>query len=160
VRFHGEYRGSDLEGTEFDVAAIPTLYAETHSFVLDEALDLGLPVLASRFGAIPERIGGRGFLFERGDARDLARVLGEILRDPGSLRRAREAEVPARVALDEQTRRIRAVYERAIVAAPPDSARVPPSPTDADVETWRTREARLRERMLRAKPGEVQPFEV
>jgi glycosyltransferase involved in cell wall biosynthesis len=43
----------------FDVAAFPSLFAETHGYGVDEALAAGLPVLVSDRGAPPERVGGQ-----------------------------------------------------------------------------------------------------
>jgi glycosyltransferase involved in cell wall biosynthesis len=41
------------------VAWFPFVVPETHSFVLSEAMLLGLPVLATAIGAVPERVEGR-----------------------------------------------------------------------------------------------------
>jgi GT2 family glycosyltransferase/glycosyltransferase involved in cell wall biosynthesis len=41
------------------LAWLPFVWPETHSFVLSEAMALGLPVLATGIGAVPERVEGR-----------------------------------------------------------------------------------------------------
>lgn len=46
------------------VVLMPSLWEETFGRVAAEALANGLPVLASRHGALPETLGGAGFLFD------------------------------------------------------------------------------------------------
>lgn len=82
VRFHGAYRPADLEAFDLDIAVFASIASESYSFGLDEALRLGLPVLVSDRGALPERIGAAGLTFGAGDADDLARRLQEILDTP------------------------------------------------------------------------------
>lgn len=64
------------------VVAVPALWYENNSLVVKAAVHLGIPVLASRIGCLPEwiRDGENGWLAEPGDVDDWAR----------KLRRARE----------------------------------------------------------------------
>ncbi|HGY92256.1 MAG TPA: glycosyltransferase [Planctomycetes bacterium] len=78
----------ELEGVH--LAAFPSLAEETHSIVLDEALQLGLPVIVSDRGALPERIGGRGVVVPAGDVQALAAAL-DSMADAGVRARHRAA---------------------------------------------------------------------
>lgn len=82
VQFHGAYRPADLQAFDLDLAVFASVTSESYSFALDEALRLGLPVLVSDRGALPERIGKAGLTFRAEDAEDLARRLQEILDAP------------------------------------------------------------------------------
>jgi len=82
VQFHGAYRPADLQAFDLDLAVFASITSESYSFALDEALRLGLPVLVSDRGALPERIGKAGLTFRAEDAEDLAQRLQEILDAP------------------------------------------------------------------------------
>jgi glycosyltransferase involved in cell wall biosynthesis len=71
----------------------PSTYFETFGLVGAEAMSHGIPVIASRRGALPELIddGVNGFLFEPGDARDLARKVTLLWQDPALCRRFGQA---------------------------------------------------------------------
>jgi glycosyltransferase involved in cell wall biosynthesis len=78
-----------------DLFVYPELAQPAFGLVAIEAMLQGTPVLASRSGAIPEVVTTDvGFLFERGNAADLAERLQEILQSPELLeakaRHARE----------------------------------------------------------------------
>ena len=64
--------------------ALPSIWPETFSIVLREALSAGLPVVASRIGAIPEviRDGENGLLVTPGSVDDLAAALARLAREP------------------------------------------------------------------------------
>lgn len=74
--FLGNLRQNDLNQVYnmFDVSIFPTLEREGLGLVGLEALSCGIPVIASRLGAIEEYIkhGSNGFLFEAGDYKGLA----------------------------------------------------------------------------------------
>ena len=82
VQFHGAYRPADLHAFDFDLAVFASIASESYSFALDEALRLGLPVIVSDRGALPERIVGAGLTFRVGEPDDLAQRLQEILDTP------------------------------------------------------------------------------
>jgi glycosyltransferase involved in cell wall biosynthesis len=66
------------------VFCLPTLN-EPFGLVFLEAASFGLPVVATRIGAVPEIVvdGKSGYLVEPQNAAELAARLGDLLRDPG-----------------------------------------------------------------------------
>jgi glycosyltransferase involved in cell wall biosynthesis len=78
----------------YDVMVFPSLFLETHGFVVDEAMALGLPVVVGDRGAPQERVGARGRVFRTGDAATLARVLAELQAHPEQLAAMRAADPP------------------------------------------------------------------
>jgi phosphatidylinositol alpha-mannosyltransferase len=102
-----------------DVHCAPNLLGESFGIVLIEALAAGAPVVASdldAFAAVLED-GAAGVLVRRGDARDLARALSDLLADPE--RRARLSATGRRVAAEYDwsvvARRVLAVYETVVL---------------------------------------------
>ncbi len=83
VRWRGPYAPEQLEHEALDWAVIPSIAHESWSFVLDEAIGLGLPVLASRRGSLGERLQKKGLLFEPESVEDCARALRRIVSEPG-----------------------------------------------------------------------------
>ena len=71
-----------------DVLVVPSLCAENQPSVILEALAVGVPVVASRVGGIPElvRDGETGFLVDPGSVDDLLRVLRLCVEDPERVR--------------------------------------------------------------------------
>ena len=86
VRFRGSFQREDLPDvlSDQDVAVFPAIWPETFSIVIREANLLGLPVIASRIGGIPEAIreGDNGFLFEPRDREDLRRCMLRFVEAP------------------------------------------------------------------------------
>jgi phosphatidyl-myo-inositol alpha-mannosyltransferase len=114
-----------------DVYCAPNLLGESFGIVLIEALAAGAPVVASdldAFAAVLED-GAAGVLVRRGDARDLARALSDLLADPAH--RARLAATGRRVAAEYDwsvvARRVLAVYETVVL---PGSGEVTASDDD------------------------------
>ena len=64
-----------------DCVVVPSIWYETYSFVLREALACGCIVIASDIGAMPEAIveGKNGFLFQSGNVKDLQCVLQKTI---------------------------------------------------------------------------------
>lgn len=66
-----------------DVLVLPSIqnpsWAEQFGLVLTQAMAMGIPVLGSDSGAIPEVIGRRDAIFPEGDARALAALLAAVL---------------------------------------------------------------------------------
>ncbi len=91
VTFHGPYQQRDVEVLGLDVAVFPSLCYETHSFVLDEAFRMGIPVMVSDRGAPADRIGHAGIAFATGDPNDLARQITTLLQKPDRLEELRHA---------------------------------------------------------------------
>jgi glycosyltransferase involved in cell wall biosynthesis len=67
---------------------LPSVWYENFPRTIVEAFAQGLPVIASRLGAMAEIIehGRTGLLFEPGDAHELARTMRDALANPGRLR--------------------------------------------------------------------------
>jgi glycosyltransferase involved in cell wall biosynthesis len=73
--------------SDADICVVPSTWEEPFGIVAVEAMAAGRPVCAARVGGLQEIVidGESGFLFNRGDAGDLARRLGALL-DDGALR--------------------------------------------------------------------------
>ncbi|GEM_PF-368581 len=131
VRRRSAFRREDLAELEADLAVFPTLAHESWSFVLDEAFALGLPVLGSERGALPERIGGAGALFPPGDAGALAALLESVLEDPARLEAWRE-RLPAPRSMAEHWNELKTLY-----AAVRETEGGPPPPVAGSEEDMR-----------------------
>jgi glycosyltransferase involved in cell wall biosynthesis len=70
------------------VALVPSRSAETFGLAAAEAMAAGVPVAASRLGALPELVGDEG-LVPPGDARALAAAIERLRGDPAAAARAR-----------------------------------------------------------------------
>lgn len=77
--------------THADILVLPSIYEELGS-VLIEAMQVGLPIVASRTGGIPEVItdGENGLLVPPGDAAALASAIDRVLTEPGLSQRLRQ----------------------------------------------------------------------
>lgn len=90
VTFHGRYEYEQLASAGLHLAVFPAACFETFGFVLDEAVELGLPVLVSDIGALPERAGpGAVATPPPSDATALADAIRGVLEDPSRLEAAR-----------------------------------------------------------------------
>jgi GT2 family glycosyltransferase len=99
---------------ELDVLIVPSLGLESFGLVAREALHHGVPVLASRRGALPELFPtggeeGAGALFEPGDPDDLRRWIDRLIADPELLASWRR-RLPAVKGADEHAEEIEEVY--------------------------------------------------
>jgi glycosyltransferase involved in cell wall biosynthesis len=100
---------------------MPSIWYENFPRTLLEAFANGLPVIASRLGALPELIehGRTGLLFEPGSPDDLARHLAWAEAFPQKMRAMGEnarAVYEARFTSQENYGRLMAIYEEAIAA--------------------------------------------
>jgi glycosyltransferase involved in cell wall biosynthesis len=70
-----------------DLLVVPSRFQESFSLVVHEAFAVGVPVLASNTGALPEVVteGANGALFRSGSHRDLRNKLRDLLEDPSTL---------------------------------------------------------------------------
>jgi glycosyltransferase involved in cell wall biosynthesis len=89
IRFAGPLNHR-LVGTalrQLDCLVMPSIWLETYGLVIQEAFGAGVPVVASRLGALADRVqdGVTGRLFTAGDPEGLARVLGELIANPAEL---------------------------------------------------------------------------
>jgi glycosyltransferase involved in cell wall biosynthesis len=102
---------------DVDAAVVPSLVPETFSIVTREAFACGLPVLASRIGALPEalRHGEDGWLFEPGDSIELAALIcridehRDLLSDAAGRVRSKD-----RVGVRERTIRVERLLEEVV----------------------------------------------
>ncbi len=115
ARFMGTFREEDGAARfgGYDLAVFPSFFEETHGFVVDEALALGLPVAVSDRGAPPERVGTMGVVFPAGDADTLARILQGFLEDPGALEALRRGRRGPQPTLEEHMDFLEGVYAEA-----------------------------------------------
>jgi hypothetical protein len=115
VTFHGEYHYRDLRSAGLDLAVFPSLCWETYSFVLDEALQIGLPVIVPNRGAFCERVGDAGLLFEYGDGHDLANKIESLLANPSGLTRLKRAAAAAGVtSMDDHATQLEKIYQEVV----------------------------------------------
>jgi len=86
VDFRPPFRREDLAEAlrDQDVVVLPSICPESFSFVIREAHAMGLPVIGSRIGAIPEAIeeGENGFLFEPGSVNALKECMLRFVEEP------------------------------------------------------------------------------
>jgi glycosyltransferase involved in cell wall biosynthesis len=115
VRFVGRASAQELAQLRRDagMALVPSLSAETFGLAAAEAMAAGLPVAASRVGALPELV-PEPWLAAPGDAQALADVMRRLSADNGegsatALERVRAVTAPERVGPA-----LAAVYEHAM----------------------------------------------
>lgn len=112
IRYEGPFHPDDA-GTvysTFDVLVAPAIVGEPYGLTIDEAQAYGLPVIASRIGAPPERIrhGRDGILVPPGDVHALRQALASLT-DPAAVRElAAEVRPPRSMAAHAQ--RLEAIY--------------------------------------------------
>lgn len=99
IVFHGRFEPTHLGDVlrSLDCVAVPSLWYENTPFTVLEALQFGLPVVASNLGGITEvvRDGRNGMLFAPGDAEALQGALEKLARGPALVRRlSRNTDVP------------------------------------------------------------------
>lgn len=125
VKFMGEYRQADLASLDVDMAVFPSLAQESYGFVLDEAFQLGLPVIVPDRGALPTRAGEAGLVFSAGDSEALASRIQEVLDAPSLLEDMRK-QVPAfpSPSMAEHAQAMEAVYQESRRVTSPLSKRV------------------------------------
>lgn len=91
VTFHGQLPFGQVQAILADsrLLLVPSRFLETFSMVLREAFALGVPVAASRIGALGELVVGgvNGELYSPGDSADLLRVVRTLWRDQAQLMR-------------------------------------------------------------------------
>ena len=102
----------DLAALEADLAVFPSLAHESWSFVVDEALGRGIPVLVSDSGAPRERIGAAGASFPAGDAAALAAQLSRLLDDRAALASMQSACSGSGQDIAEHVARLSEIYAK------------------------------------------------
>jgi glycosyltransferase involved in cell wall biosynthesis len=117
VRFAGRVDAAELDRLRAgaSVALVPSRSAETFGMAAAEAMACGLPVAASRIGALPELLGDSS-LVPPGDAPALAQTITRVLTDPAAGRRGLE-RVRAVCAPETVARALADVYDGATATA-------------------------------------------
>lgn len=100
-----------------DVGVLPTLWYEVSPLILDEFLAMRVPVVASRLGAMAEKITheGNGLLTPPGDSVALAETLERLRRDP-ALRARLSAGAPPIMTIHDHARQIEQLYQASLSA--------------------------------------------
>lgn len=99
IRYRGPYRREDLPRLLAGAwATVVCSEFENCPLVVRESLSLGVPVIATRAGGLPElvRPGENGLLFPRGDAQALRRQVTRLLRRPELVNRLRQGLTPVK----------------------------------------------------------------
>ncbi len=94
-----------------DYLIVPSLWWENSPTVILEANAAGVPVIASRLGAMQEKVtdGISGLLFEAGDVQDLIRTLRRTLEEP-DLWQSLRAGLPQVIGMPEHALQIESIY--------------------------------------------------
>jgi glycosyltransferase involved in cell wall biosynthesis/GT2 family glycosyltransferase len=120
VRFRGPFEEAQRAEVfaSMDVLIAPSLGLESFGLAVREAQARGVPVVASRRGALAEAVvpGAGGELFEAGDAVALAAIVARLAARPGTVDEWRRA-LPAVKLMDDHAREIDAVYARVLAGA-------------------------------------------
>lgn len=86
VNFLGKVDNAQIERVleKTDVIVLPSIWPENQPVSIMEAMCIGIPVIASRMGGIPEMVedGKSGYLFEAGNPRDLASKIQAFVDSP------------------------------------------------------------------------------
>lgn len=97
-----------------DYLVVPSLTPESYGLVVDEAHALGIPVIASRAGALSRiRDGIDGRLFDPGDIQGLHAILKELTAR-SHLRQQYAAAIPGVPTIGEHARQLTSLYEDAL----------------------------------------------
>lgn len=117
LRTYGSYEPASLPLllADVDLVVIPSLVWETFSIVAREAMACGVPVIASRLGALPEAVreGENGLVFTAHRASELAAILQKLDADRSALARLRAGIRPADwITAGERARRLEQVLRR------------------------------------------------
>jgi len=98
-----------------DAVVVPSLWYEVSPLVIQESFAAGVPVIASRIGALTEKVrdGVDGFLFPAGDANELAHLLRRVAMDP-SILHGLTGNLPAVKTVADCAEEMEALYERCL----------------------------------------------
>lgn len=123
LRLFGEFEPSQLPSLLADVDAllVPSIVPETFSIVTREAFACGVPVIASRIGALAEAIrhGDNGFLVEPGEPLEIAELVQRLDADRGIIDRLRKGIGAADTcSVAERVERLEAILRRACERRP------------------------------------------
>ncbi len=114
IEFRGPFKREDLAEalSDQDVVILPSICHESFSFVIREANSLGLPVIASRIGAIPEGVqeGVTGFLFEPGNMDQFRTCMLRFVEEPGLVQKM-AMRMPRIKTMDEHAAELSNLYQ-------------------------------------------------
>lgn len=117
VHFEGGYQREDLPDllSDQDVVVLPSIWPETFSIVIREAHMAGVPVIASRIGAIPEAIqdGVSGLLFKPGISEELKRCMLRFIESP-RLVQEMASGIPRIKSMEDHAVEVAELYEETI----------------------------------------------
>ncbi len=115
VRFLGRLDRQGVWDTlaQVDVVAVPSLWYETFSLLISEAFAMGLPVLASRLGALAERVrdGVDGLLLPPGDVSAWRAAIQRLIDEPDLLAHLR-ANVRPPMTMEEHVEKLEELYRK------------------------------------------------
>lgn len=135
LRVCGPYEPDELTHLLADVHALvtPSVWPETFCLVIREALVRGVPVLATRLGALAEAIepGVNGFFYDHDRPEQLGKLLGRLAREPELRRRLAKGAAGTRVTtLEEHAGLLREVYAEAIAGRAANAGRAAAAATE------------------------------
>ena len=107
----------------FDALVVPSLWYENSPLVIQEAYAVGVPVIASRLGALIEKVEEKrtGRLFTAGNSAELAEVLLTLCHHP-ELLAAYHLQLPRPPSMEEHARELLAEYAQLFTARKSKSA--------------------------------------
>jgi glycosyltransferase involved in cell wall biosynthesis len=118
--FHGYFPEAEKDslGRRYDLAVFPTQAFETYSIVVDEALSMGMPVIATSPGAQSERLEGGGIVVPSGDVDALAEGILSFLDDRFRILKAQKAAAARVGTMDRHWLKLSRVYEDLVFKSP------------------------------------------
>ncbi|MFI5251114.1 MAG: glycosyltransferase [Bacteroidota bacterium] len=117
VNFFGMVENNNIEEIfrQTDVLILASIWPENQPVTITEAMAARTPVIASRIGGIPEIVtdGKTGYLFDAGNARQLAGAMDRLIDHPDHLKTFGENayRIIQTNTFESQTRKILAEYE-------------------------------------------------
>ena len=95
-----------------DILVVPSIWYETAALVIHEAFAAGVPVVASRLGALQERVrhGLDGYLFPPGDSEALATILAQLAADRKHLAQL-QAKIQPVFTIKQHVEKVLALYQ-------------------------------------------------
>ena len=117
ITFAGRVSRDDVWAAiaECDVMVMPTLWYEASPLTIDEVFAVQVPLIASRVGALPEKIEDRvnGRFFPPGDSATLAQILLEYYQDKSHLHHLKAGIKPVRT-IKKHLQDIETIYTQII----------------------------------------------
>lgn len=119
IRFAGAIEFDQVGAAlrQFDALIVPSLWYENSPLVIQEAYVMGVPVIASRLGALTEKVQEQktGLLFPPGNSAALATLLQSMIDQPAQLQALRQG-IQAPPTLEEHTAQVIKLYQEQLAA--------------------------------------------